>query len=126
MNSARSWVCSVLQRRRARYAFTTAAVVLLTLGGLQLSLQAQVLYGSLVGNVVDESGGALPGATVTVTHKETGATREVVADNTGGYRFPNLQSGTYTLSVKVDGFRTFTGSDLPVTLNNVTRVDAAL
>jgi hypothetical protein len=116
----------VLQRGRARYAVTTAAVVLLTLGGSQVSLQAQVLYGSLVGNVVDESGAALPGASVTVTHKETGATREAVADTTGGYRFASLQSGTYTLTVKVDGFRTFTRSDLPVTLNNVTRADAAL
>src|SRR5687768_11070540 len=108
MNSAWSRLSSVLQRRRARYAVTTAAVVLLTLGGSQVSLQAQVLYGSLVGNVVDESGAALPGASVTVTHKETGATREAVADTSGGYRFPNLQSGTYTLTVKVDGFRTFT------------------
>ena len=126
MNSAWSRLSSVLLRRRARYAVTTAAVVLLTLGGAQVSLQAQVLYGSLVGNVVDESGAALPGAAVTVTHKETGATREAVADTAGGYRFPNLQSGTYTLTVKVDGFRTFTRSDLPVTLNNVTRADAAL
>ena len=62
MNSAWSRLSSVLLRRRARYAVTTAAVVLLTLGGSQVSLQAQVLYGSLVGNVVDESGAALPGA----------------------------------------------------------------
>ena len=108
MNSAWSRLSSVLQRRRARYAVTTAAVVLLTLGGSQVSLQAQVLYGSLVGNVVDESGAALPGATVTVTHNETGASRDAVADTNGGYRFPNLQPGTYTLTVKLDGFRTFT------------------
>src|SRR5438034_7220934 len=89
-------------------------------------LSAQVLYGSLVGNVTDESGAAIPGATVTITHRETGASRDAVTDATGAYRFPTLQSGTYTITVKLTGFRTFTRSDVQLTLNNVTRVDAPL
>ena len=124
MLSSRSRRRSMLQRAPAQYLITALAVVLLALSGAQL--QAQVLYGSLVGNVTDESGAAIPGATVTVTHKETGASREAVADSTGAYRFANLQSGTYTVTVKIEGFRTFTRSDIPVTLNNVTRADAAL
>jgi hypothetical protein len=126
MKSSRSGRFAVLQRVRSQYLWATALVVLIALGGSAVSLQAQVLYGSLVGNVTDETGAAVPGATVTVTHKETGASREAVTDTTGGYRFPNLLSGTYTISVQVQGFRTFTRSDVPVTLNNVTRADAAL
>src|SRR5215218_8430983 len=126
MKSSRSRRVSTLRRARARYLWTTIAVVLLALIGTQLPLRAQVLYGSLVGNVTDESGAALPGAAVTVTHKQTGATREAVADATGAYRFANLQGGTYTVTVKIEGFRTFTRQDIPVTLNNVTRADAAL
>ena len=87
---------------------------------------AQVLYGSLVGNVTDETGAALPGANVTITHRETRASREAVTDATGVYRFLNVQSGTYTVTVQLPGFRTFTRAEVPVTLNNATRVDASL
>src|SRR5262245_21212563 len=99
-------------------------VALLTL--LPATLPAQVLYGSIVGNVTDESGGAVPGATVTITHRETGASRDTVTDSAGFYRFPTVQSGTYTVNIALTGFRTFSRSDVPVTLNNPTRVDAAL
>jgi hypothetical protein len=43
------------------------------------SIQAQVLYGAIVGSVKDATGGVLPGATVIVTHNETKATRETPA-----------------------------------------------
>ena len=69
---------------------------------------AQVLYGSMVGNVTDETGGAVPGATVTITNRETGASHEAVTDANGAYRFSTVQPGTYTMTVKLTGFRTFT------------------
>jgi hypothetical protein len=87
---------------------------------------AQVLYGSIVGNLTDETRGAVPGATVTITSTETGASRDVVSDSNGHYSFAAVQPGTYQISVKVDGFRTFTRRDVAVTLNNVARVDVAL
>jgi hypothetical protein len=105
---------------------TLTTFVLLAVCAPSSALNAQVLYGSLVGNVTDESGAAIPGATVTITHRETGASRDAVTDATGAYRFPTLQSGTYTITVKLTGFRTFTRSDVQLTLNNVTRVDAPL
>jgi hypothetical protein len=87
---------------------------------------AQVLYGSMVGNVADVSGAGVPGATVVITHRETGASHEAVTDATGAYRFSTLQPGTYTMTVKLTGFRTFSREQIPVTLNNVTRVDAGM
>lgn len=87
---------------------------------------AQTLYGSLVGNVTDESHGGVPAANVTATHNGTGASRETTSDDQGGYRFNALQPGTYTITVKVDGFRTFSRTDVAVTLNTVSRVDVAL
>jgi hypothetical protein len=90
------------------------------------ALRAQVLYGSIVGNVRDASGGVLPGATVVITHEETKATRESTADATGAYRFPNVQPGTYQVVVTMTGFQTFTRSGVDVTLNSVARVDASL
>jgi len=105
---------------------TCAAIVLLVLVARPAPLAAQVLYGSLVGNVTDDTGGAVPGATVTITRVETGASHEAVTDAAGAYRFSTLQPGTYTMTVKLTGFRTFTRERIPVTLNSVTRVDAGL
>jgi len=57
--------------------------------------RAQVLYGSIVGNVQDSSGAALPGATVTITSRETNLTRSTVTNEVGGYTFANVLAGTY-------------------------------
>jgi hypothetical protein len=109
-----------------RAHLVTTAFVLLALCSSPSLTAAQVLYGSVVGNVTDGTGASVPGATVTIAHGETGASREVVTDAAGAYRFPAVQSGTYAVTVKVDGFRTFARADVGVTLNNVTRVDASL
>jgi len=42
--------------------------------------QAQVLYGSIVGNVTDASDAAIVGATVTLTNKETNLSRETTTN----------------------------------------------
>ncbi|HEY3129797.1 MAG TPA: TonB-dependent receptor [Acidobacteriota bacterium] len=88
--------------------------------------EAQVLYGSIVGDVKDVSGAIVPGATVTVTNKGTNLTREMITDDAGAYRFTDLQTGTYSLKVSQPGFKTFERTEVPVTLNNVTRVDVTL
>lgn len=102
-------------------------VFVLVLGPwLAPALEAQVLYGSIVGNVRDASGAVLPGASVVITHNETKAKRETTTDTTGGYRFPTVQTGTYSVVVNMTGFQTFTRNDVEVTLNTVARVDASL
>ena len=87
---------------------------------------AQVLYGSIVGNVTDSTGAAVPGATVTIEQAETKLTRELVADAAGAYHFTAVPSGTYSVTVTMNGFRSFSRKDVPVTLNSVARVDAKL
>src|SRR5712691_5775027 len=118
MASSRPRLPLSFQPARSCSLVTLAAVVLLVLCGPPTPLGAQVLYGSLVGNVTDETGAAIPGATVTITHRETGASRDAVTDGTGAYRFPTLQSGHYTVTVQLTGFRTFTRADIALTLNN--------
>jgi hypothetical protein len=100
----------------------------LVLGSLALtsSAVAQVLYGSMVGNVQDSTGAALPGATVVIVHEETKLTRETTADASGAYTFTAVPSGTYAVTITLAGFRTFTRLGVPVTLNNVSRIDASL
>ena len=80
------------------------------LGGLlvlaALPSDAQVLYGSIVGNVRDATGAALPGATVTITHEETKRVRETITDPSGAYRFPTVQAGTWNVVIAMAGFQT--------------------
>src|SRR5438874_6501758 len=87
---------------------------------------AQVLYGSIVGNVTDSTGAALPGATVAITHEETRRTRETITNAEGSYTFTAVQTGTYTVGVTLQGFKAYTRPGVTVTLNSVARVDAAL
>lgn len=87
---------------------------------------AQALYGSLVGNVVDDSGARIPGATVTATRLETNQVSEQVTPENGTYSFTNLLPGTYQLSVTLPGFKTFSVNEIALRIGAIVRVDARL
>ncbi|MBV9401897.1 MAG: carboxypeptidase regulatory-like domain-containing protein [Bryobacterales bacterium] len=87
------------------------------------SAQAQVLYGSLTGNVMDPSSAAIPNAKVEATNTDTGATRAAVTDSAGLFLFSNLQPGTYKLTVAATGFQTTTEENIGVEANQVRRAD---
>src|SRR3954453_15005562 len=62
----------------AKKFLRVAAAAAIVLGVLcPRNSEAQVLYGSVVGSLQDQSGGAVPNATLTVTNRETGQVREV-------------------------------------------------
>ncbi len=88
--------------------------------------QAQILYGSLVGNVTDATESAIPGAKITITHDATGATRSAETTAAGVYRFPTIQTGLYSIAVQADGFSTAALSGVEVAVNNTTRMDIPL
>ena len=67
---------------------------------------AQQTESRIIGRVLDSSKAALPGVTVTVTSKDTGATREAVTDADGSYVITNLGPGAYVVSVELAGFQT--------------------
>ena len=57
------------------------------------------------GTILDSQGSVIQGATVTLTNRETGVSREGTSDADGVYRFPNLAPGHYSLSVEKTGFK---------------------
>ncbi len=67
---------------------------------------AQIAGGNIVGRVVDDNGGVLPGASVTVTETETGLSRSTVTDQGGNYSFSTLPVGTYKIRVSLAKFGT--------------------
>jgi hypothetical protein len=58
------------------------------------------------GLVTDPSGAAISGASVSITNKATGATRNVTTNSEGLYSFPSLLPGVYELRVEQSGFKT--------------------
>jgi hypothetical protein len=89
-------------------------------------VQSQVLYGSLVGNVIDASDAPVPGAAVRITHVETNETRQGLTNSEGTYSFPTIPAGVYEVNITKEGFQVFVRRNVSVTINSVVRVDAAL
>jgi outer membrane receptor protein involved in Fe transport len=87
---------------------------------------AQVLYGSVVGTVSDPSGAVIPGATVTLTAKQTGTERTDKADEGGRYSFVNVLPGVYEVKIVATGFKAFVARELDASPNTIQRVDAKL
>jgi len=81
---------------------------------------------TLRGSVLDPSGGAVPGAVVTVTSARTSATREAVTNASGAYVFPALTSGPYRLEVHLDGFAPWPGSEVHLSPGDSLNVNATL
>lgn len=88
--------------------------------------QGQTLYGSLVGDVTDATGAAVPAAAVTATNQGTGFARTTKTDMAGSYSFPSVPTGTYRVEISAPGFAEFRHSDAAVTINSVTRVNIKL
>lgn len=104
--------------------FLWAGLLFVLLGASSVS--AQVLYGSVTGDITDPSGANIPGTKVSLTNKETGASREATSDDAGRYSLLNVPAGTYELKATAQGFRTSNRTDVVVTINNVTRIDLKL
>ncbi len=60
--------------------------------------------GFLTGVVESSQGQQLSGAVIEIKNEETGLTRTLVTSENGSYRFPLLPTGSYTVSVKKDGY----------------------
>ena len=78
---------------------------------------AQATSGDVVGTVLDRSGAAIPGASVTAANVATGVSATVTANTVGDFRFTNLLSGTYNITASAPGFSTFTLRNFQVLLN---------
>ena len=101
--------------RRTGTLFAGLALMMTLL--MASAAQAQVLYGSIVGNVTDKSDAAITGATVKITNKATNQSREAATNADGSFTFTTVQTGVWEISVSKNGFKTLTRSKVEVTLN---------
>jgi outer membrane receptor protein involved in Fe transport len=87
---------------------------------------AQVLSGSIVGQVLDTTSAGVPGANVRVTHRQTNQVRTALTSTSGEYAFQSLPGGVYDIAISKDGFQTFKTDAIQLTAGQVARVDASL
>jgi hypothetical protein len=87
---------------------------------------AQVLYGTLTGNVTDPSGAAVPGAQVVALNVGTGVSRQATTDDRGVYLFTNIGSGLYKITVTAKSFKTTVEQNVIVNTSELRRVDFSL
>src|SRR6202790_4772568 len=89
-------------------------------------LISQTTTGRSLGTVRDQSGAALPAATVTVSDVQRGITRTVTTDDSGEYVVPNLTPGIYTVRAESRGFKTGERPNIQVEVATDLSVDVSL
>ncbi len=82
--------------------------------------------GSLSGTVTDPSGSVIPNATLTLTSPATGTSTTQTSNSEGAYIFPNLQVGTYRLSVAAQGFSDSIYNNVAVSTGRASNLNIAL
>ena len=85
----------------------------------------QVTGGAVTGTVLDPNGAAVVGATVLLHDKTRGQDRSAETTSAGSYEFPNVPTGTYTITVTATGFAEATG-EVVVNLNQKATANVAL
>ncbi|MSV27538.1 MAG: TonB-dependent receptor [Bryobacterales bacterium] len=106
----------------ARLAAVSA--VLLSLSALPLN--AQAVYGSIVGVVTDSGGGAVPGAKVTITDVGRDVSNASTANDSGIFAQRFLIVGRYRVRVEAPGFKVFVRDNVNVSVDSEVRVEAKL
>lgn len=102
----------------------TAAVVMLAVA---LGAWAQAgQSGGIAGQITDQNGGAVAGATVTLTDTATGETRSVSTNGAGRFVFANLSAGQFNVDITKSGFEPMRVVGQEVVLGNTTTVNAQL
>src|SRR3989449_3460658 len=105
-----------------RAVMAQLAVLFLVIGAAPLFAQSTA---TIVG-VVRDSGGVLPGATVTVRNVDTGLTRSGPTGEEGAYRFPALPVGPYEIRAELAGFRTTVRSGVRLLVGQEAVIDMML
>lgn len=99
---------------------------LLALGLLPAAAFAQTGAASLTGLVSDQTGAAVPGATVTATNQSTNVDYTAVSNEAGNYTITGLPVGTYVVKSELSRFKTAATKPIQLEANQIARVDFKL
>lgn len=112
----------------ARIPLTIAVLVAALAASLPFAppASAQVATGTILGNVKDNTGGAVPGAEVTATNLGTQASRSTTTGDNGEYTLPLLPVGNYKVAVTLSGFKPVVRTGVLLEVGRNARVDAVI
>jgi hypothetical protein len=89
-------------------------------------LFSQGSNGRILGNVTDQSGGVVSGATVTIIDKDRGVARTLTTDEAGEYNAPTLIPGDYTVRAEAKGFKKVERQNVVLEVGHEVRIDLTL
>src|SRR5882724_7147224 len=115
-----------MSKMKSRISLLFCFALSIFLLGYVRDARAQVLYGSVSGTIVDQSGAGVPKAHVVIMNRATGIQRETDADESGNYAITDLRPGDYDLKVTASGFKPLTQTSLTIAANTVANADARL
>src|SRR6202011_465471 len=93
---------------------------------LCLPLFSQGSFGRILGTVIDQSGGVVSGATVTVVDTDRGVTKSFVTNDAGEYNAPTLNPGKYKVRAEAKGFKILERENIVLEVGKEVRVDLSL
>lgn len=94
--------------------------------GFSPSAWGQAASGKAFGTVVDQQGGAVPQATVSVTNEATNVSNSTVTNNEGYFEVLDLPIGTYAITVEHDGFTKFVSTSNKLLINESLKFEIVL
>src|SRR5499426_267707 len=115
---------AISQRGRFPLACVTAACLTLALSSEPA--YAQAVYGSISGTIKDNTGGVLPGVTVTITSLERKTTDEVISNESGFYMKDRLLPGAYEVKAELSGFKQAIFSGVNVSIDTNTPLNLSM
>src|SRR5256886_2536434 len=109
--------------REARMRLRSAITVILL---LPLLAAGQLTTSVIRGHVSDSSGASVVGAQLKIVNTQTNVERSTTTNNDGDYEAPDLQRGTYRLTLTQPGFKMFVADNIVLESSQIRRIDATL
>jgi hypothetical protein len=112
-------------KRGLSSSLTSIATLLLLLALSAVSVFGQT-FGEITGRLSDQSGAAVPGATMTLINTATNANRTTITTSEGLYTFPSVPPGVYNVKAEHQGFKVLTSNNVEVQVQQTVRLDLTL
>ena len=90
------------------------------------AVQAQSTFATILGTVRDSSGALMPGCVITVENAGTAFRRSTIADESASYTFPNLEPGTYKVTMMAPGFQVAEYTNIQLLARQTVRIDGQM
>src|SRR5713101_600885 len=110
----------------SEFAVLALALGIIAFAGLLVlapSASAQKTSGTITGTLTDPSGAVVPGAIVSVVNERTGAARDAATNEEGSFSFPELEAGTYRITINKGGFKKLALKNVELHVADVTTLN---